>query len=173
MHQNTRLRAIIEQLTTTLEAERAASSTEDSELIALLSSKLSARSQRRAEALEDTRATVVRAVEEVTRSQEGHAQRRGDLLSVMGERNEWLGGAMKERLGEVKQRGEEGKVVSCASLCHERLLTVLSLTGARWIARGSSRRDRSLPVRCSHHGRGADRGRPTERYCSRVGRSSM
>lgn len=109
--QNARLRIIIEQLTATLEAERAASVDEDAELVALLSSKLSARSQRRAQALEETRSAAEGALEGVVEIRQKQQEKREQSTAELERSNESLGGAMRQRLGEVEQRGETSKTV--------------------------------------------------------------
>lgn len=113
--QNARLHAFIAQLQSSLDSERALAVDEDAELVALLSAKLAARSSRRAETFDRTCEAAGGAVDEVARSREAQVAKRSEQLDEMEERNEWLAEAMKGRLGEVEQRGEEGKKASAVS----------------------------------------------------------
>ncbi|ORY78013.1 hypothetical protein BCR35DRAFT_110890 [Leucosporidium creatinivorum] len=116
MTQNARLHAVIAQLQTSLDEERALAVDEDAELVALLSAKLAARSSRRAETFDRTYAAASGAVDEVARSRQAQVEMRSEQFGEMEERNEWLAEAMKGRLGEVEQRGEEGKTALAGSL---------------------------------------------------------
>ena len=99
---------MVQQLTSALEAERATSASEDSDLIALLSAKLSARSLRRNKVLEETSSRALEAVDSVTKSRGEASERRIGVWDEMGERREWIGATVKDGLGEVEKRSQEG-----------------------------------------------------------------
>lgn len=174
--QNARLHAVIAQLQSSLDEERALAVDEDAELVALLSAKLAARSLRRAETFDRTCAAASGAVDEVARSREAQVVKRSEQMGEMEERNEWLAEAMKGRLGEVEQRGEEGKKVGavCHTLGSSSALTVLSrFAGSRWFARRSPQRGRGLSDGRADNWRGADRSRSSEWRRARIWRSDL
>lgn len=98
------------QLTSALEHERATSTAEDGELIALLTAKLAARSTRQAAAFTSTTALASSELADVADNRSKAVDSRTEQLRTLEERNAEVRSSLETNVQEVEEKAKQGQM---------------------------------------------------------------